>query len=287
MFINRKFVKGHRMKSKSNFLAAGNLNFLALFMVFLGCLFLSDEGRKPLIYNGSNELRYNGTDSTGFFYTPKFLFNKGSYGLNIEFEENSASTPKIELWRQSEKLEEWQIAPNAGSFSTDFTLPYDSQDVQFRIVSDGSNITISSDAGSKIQKLTITPKTFFYSDTYFIIALFLLAVIFAQLYFAKNKLNQQQTIDLCLIFGIAILCTFPFFGTTNIYDKVDIGYHLTRIEGIKDSILDGQNGAFILPQGAENYGYLNALYPYFFLYIPALFRLCRVSLLFSYKLFVF
>ncbi len=82
------------------------------------------------------------------------------------------------------------------------------------------------------------------------------------------------------------MCTFPFFGTTNIYDKVDIAYHLTRIEGIKDGILDGQIGAYILPQGVENYGYLNALYPYFFLYIPALLRLCKVSLLFSYKFFI-
>ncbi len=266
------------MKSETKFFNARNLQFLALFLVFLGCLFLSDEGRKPLIYNGS-ELKSDATENATTFYTPKFLFNKGSYNINIALNDVSETLPKIELWRQSEKLTEWQIAQNSDNFSSDFTLPYDSQDVQFRVFFD-------SEENSNITKLTISPKTFFYSDTYFMIALFLLAAIFAQLYFAKNKLTQQQIIDLCLILGIAVLCTFPFFGTTNIYDKVDIGYHLTRIEGIKDGILDGQMGAYILPQGAENYGYLNALYPYSFLYIPALLRLCKVSLLFSYKFFI-
>ena len=268
------------MKSETIFFNARNLQFLALFLVFLGCLFLSDEGRKPLIYNGS-ELKSEPTENAITFYTPKFLFNKGSYNINIALNDVSETLPKIELWRQSEKLTEWQIAQNSDNFSSDFTLPYDSQDVQFRVVFD-------SEENSNITKLTISPKTFFYSDTYFMIALFLLAAIFAQLYFAKNKnkISQNQIIDLYLILGIAVLCTFPFFGTTNIYDKVDIGYHLTRIEGIKDGILDGQMGAYILPQGAENYGYLNALYPYSFLYIPALLRLCKVSLLFSYKFFI-
>ena len=42
-----------------------------------------------------------------------------------------------------------------------------------------------------------------------------------------------------------------------------------------------------MPAGCENYGSLNALYRYLFLYIPACLRLCNVSLLFSYKFFIF
>ena len=120
------------------------------------------------------------------------------------------------------------------------------------------------------------------------IALFLLTAIFLQLYFYKNKskITQNQIIDFYMIFGIAVLCTFPFFSTVTNYG-LDMPYHLARIEGIKDGIQDGQLGVNILPNGTENYGYLNSLYPYLFLYIPALFRLCNVSLILSYKLFIF
>ena len=266
------------MKTKIAFFNSTNLNFLTIFILFLGCLFLSDEGRKPLIYEG-NELQYSSTENISTFCTPKFLFNKGTYNINISFDDIPANTPKIELWRQSEKLDKWQIAQNTDNFSTDFSLPYDSQDVQFRIV-------FNSKQQPTIEKLTIAPKTFFYSDTYFMIVLFLLTAIFAQLYFAKNKLTQQQIVDIFLIFGIATLCTFPFFSTVTNYG-IDKPYHLARIEGIKDGILDGQIGVNILPNGTENYGYLNSLYPYLFLYIPALFRLCNVSLILSYKLFIF
>ena len=276
------------MKSKINFFNSTNLKFLALFLVFLGCLFLSDEGRKPLIYE-SKELLYKSAENISTFYTPKFLFNKGTYNINISFGDISANTPKIELWRQSEKLDEWQIAQNTDNFSTDFILPYDSQGVQFRIVfEDNQQSLIGNDS---IEKVSITPETFFYSDTYFMIVLFLLTAIFAQLYFAKNKLTQQQIIDLCLILGIAILCTFPFFDTTikpsSLEANVDLPYHFARIEGIKDGILDGQFGVNILPNGTENYGQLNSLYPYSFIYISALLRIFRTSLMFSYKFLLF
>ncbi|MDE7429233.1 MAG: hypothetical protein K2N00_08235, partial [Lachnospiraceae bacterium] len=43
----------------------------------------------------------------------------------------------------------------------------------------------------------------------------------------------------------------------------------------------------ILPDGLQNNGYLNAMYPYLFLYIGAFLRICRVSLGFSYKTLIF
>ncbi len=273
------------MKSETNFFNIRNFQFLAIFLAFLGCLFLSDESRKPLIYNGK-ELSSKQNENIITFYTPKFLFNKGSYNINIDFGDTSANISKVELWRQSEKLNEWKISSDMSTFSNNFSLPYDSQDVQFRIVFD--NNQQSTIVNDKIEKLSIAPESFFYSDTYFMIALFLLAAIFAQLYFAKNihKISQNQIIDLYLILGIAVLCTFPFLSAVTNYG-LDMPYHLARIEGIKDGILDGQFGVNILPNGTENYGYLNTLYPYLFLYIPAVFRLCNVSIILSYKLFIF
>ena len=125
------------MKSETNFFNIRNFQFLAIFLAFLGCLFLSDESRKPLIYNGK-ELSSKQNENIITFYTPKFLFNKGSYNINIDFGDTSANISKVELWRQSEKLNEWEISSDMSTFSNNFSLPYDSQDVQFRIVVDNN-----------------------------------------------------------------------------------------------------------------------------------------------------
>ena len=41
------------------------------------------------------------------------------------------------------------------------------------------------------------------------------------------------------------------------------------MEGLKDGILDGQIPVIIMPDGLKGNGYLNAMYPYLFLYIGA------------------
>ena len=89
-----------------------------------------------------------------------------------------------------------------------------------------------------------------------------------------------------MILGAALLATTPMMQPY-LYNADDLCYHLARIEGVKDAVLDGQIGANILPNGLQNNGYMNAMYPYLFLYIGAFLRICRVSLAFSYKTLIF
>ena len=67
----------------------------------------------------------------------------------------------------------------------------------------------------------------------------------------------------------------------------DVCYHLLRIEGLKDGMLDGQFPVVIFPEALAGNGYLNSMYPYLFLYIPAFLRLLGVSLALSYKTLIF
>ena len=68
----------------------------------------------------------------------------------------------------------------------------------------------------------------------------------------------------------------------------DLAYHLMRIENIKDGLLDGQFPVRIGPAYKNGLGYASPiLYPELFLYLPALFRLCGVSLMVSYQALVF
>ena len=68
----------------------------------------------------------------------------------------------------------------------------------------------------------------------------------------------------------------------------DLGYHLMRVEGIKDSILSGQFPNRIAPEWQQGYGYASPIfYGETVLYIMAFFRLVGFTVLTSYRMFFF
>ena len=67
----------------------------------------------------------------------------------------------------------------------------------------------------------------------------------------------------------------------------DLGYHLLRIEGVKDSIIAGEFPARIYHLALNGWGYGGSMfYQDYLLYIPALFRLAGLDIITAYKLFI-
>lgn len=258
-------------------------------------LWLGNEGDNPLAYTGS-ELQYavGALDSdyalvirdavarTGIVAsTPQIVVNRGTYSIDFKYETDKTGNV-IELWEMGNKIAGWDLDPEQNEFSVDFTLAKDAKQLSVRFNYGGSGSFI-------IQKVFLTPRTLFYTDTYFLIVLFLLlnlAGFFLYRRHLDNPISQDVLTDACVIIGVALLATSPMFSTY-LYNGDDLCYHLARIEGIKDGILDGQIPVIIMPDGLKGNGYLNAMYPYLFLYIGAFLRICRVSIGLSYKSLIF
>lgn len=257
-------------------------------------MWLGDEGRAPIVYTGS-ELQHSvglvdsekalliqeSVAKAGIIArTPQYVMNRGTYTINMQYSAKEEGTV-VELWEQANKIAAWQVNPQTKKFSTDFTLSKDAKQLQVRINYGGSG-------DLTIQEIEIVPYTLFYTDTYFFIAVFLLINGLGCLYFKKNKgfITQEKFLDYSIILGVSLLATSPMMQTY-LYNGDDLCYHLARLEGLKDGILDGQIPVNILPDGLRGNGYLNAMYPYLFLYIGAFLRICRVSLALSYKVIVF
>ena len=257
-------------------------------------LWLGNEGRRPLIYTGSKLQHTFGLIDSEYSlvvqesvamngivaYTPKYVLNKGSYtaGLTYTAEETDSV---LELWEQGRKVAAWTIDPEQTQLVADFTLSKDAKQIQLQINYSGKGALI-------IKELRLTPNTIFYSDTYFFIVVFLACSLLMWLYLTRGRarLNQEQIVDYSIILGVALLATTPMMQTY-LYNGDDLCYHLARLEGLKDGILDGQIPVNIQPEGLKGNGYLNAMYPYLFLYIGAFLRICRVSIGLSYKVLVF
>lgn len=258
-------------------------------------LWLGGEGSNPLSYLGL-DLQYSvGILDTNYALlvkesmartgiiagTPELVINKGTYSLSFQYETDETGNV-IELWEQGNKVAGWDLDPEQNTFTTDFTLAKDAQQFSVKLNYNGSGSFL-------VQKLTLTPRTLFYTDTYFIIIVFLVFCLAGYFLYQKHlqqPISQEKRIDFCIILGVALLATSPMFSTY-LYNGDDLCYHLARIEGIKDGILDGQVPVIIMPEALKGNGYLNAMYPYLFLYIGAFLRICRVSIGLSYKVIIF
>ncbi|MCM1124063.1 MAG: 6-pyruvoyl-tetrahydropterin synthase-related protein [Eubacterium sp.] len=266
---------------------------VAVCMIML-LLWLGNEGSSPLVYTGTrlqhsvglidsennlvirDSVAVNGIVAS----TPGYIMNKGTYTTQLNYtvaEEGSV----LELWEQGRKVAAWSMDPSRNQLVVDFTLSKDAKQLQLQVNYSGKgDLTIKS--------LSLSPAVMFYSDSYFMMAVFLLcSVLVWKIYIEGNvRLTQEQLVDYSIILGVALLAMTPMMQTY-LYNGDDLCYHLARLEGLKDGILDGQIPVNIQPDGMRENGYLNALYPYLFLYIGAFLRICRVSIGLSYKTLVF
>ena len=263
----------------------------ALFVIFL---WLGDEGKQPMIYYGT-ELQHSVglIDSEDALvlqesvarngvvaYTPNYVMNKGSYTWILKYISEQQGNV-LELWEQGDKIAAWPIDPSENETSVDFTLSKDTKRLQVCINYGGKGALT-------VQKLSVEPQGLFYTDTYLMIVVVLLLHLAGWWYIkgGKDRIPQGMLLDGCVIVAVTLLATTPMMQTY-LYNADDLCYHLARLEGLKDGILDGQIPVNILPEGLEGNGYMNAMYPYLFLYIGAFLRICRVSLAFSYKVLIF
>lgn len=257
-------------------------------------IWLGNEGKSPLVYTGSELQHTVGlidseyaliirdavARSGAIANTPQYVMNKGSYTVTLSYRAEEADSV-LELWEQGRKVAGWTMDPDKTELTADFTLSKDAKQLQIKVNYSGAGELV-------IQRLSLSPYTMFYSDTYFFMILFLAVSLLLWWYLQKGgtRLTQQQVVDYSVILGVALLATTPMMQTY-LYNGDDLCYHLARLEGLKDGILDGQIPVNILPDGLKGNGYLNAMYPYLFLYIGAFLRICRVSLALSYKALIF
>lgn len=257
-------------------------------------LWLCNEGGRPLVYTGVRLQHSVGlADSENGLVirdsvagngivanTPEYIMNKGSYSAQLNYiadEEGSV----LELWEQGRKVAAWSIDPSQNLLTVNFTLSKDAKQLQLKVNYSGKGALI-------LNSLSLSPDKMFYSDTYFLMAVFLIGslLVWKVLIEGRVRLAQEQLVDYSIILGVALLATTPLMQTY-LYNGDDLCYHLARLEGLKDGILDGQIPVNIQPDGLQENGYLNAMYPYLFLYIGAFLRICRVSIGFSYKVLIF
>lgn len=158
--------------------------------------------------------------------------------------------------------------------------------LQVTLDKDESQIVVSSSSENLATVTAHADHAIFHDNTLIALLFFALLFYIGYVKFKCRKPLAKPAVILGLIL-VAVFASYPLFTDYLSYGQ-DLNFHLYRIEGLKDGLLSGQFPVRIDPTHNQGYGYISAsVYPSLFLYFPALLRLCGISLVLSYKLFLF
>ena len=219
------------------------------------------------------------TPSGLYNVTSEILLKKGTYDYTVSFEGSSDDSFFVmhnihtNFFQAYDQVTLYLTEKNSG-VSRSFPLNVDLH-MTLRIMYSGSgNVTIT---GFSIHENNDGAKR----DLCIKLAL-LMMLNGILLFFQKRKEGKTEdgtVLSFCVLLGITLMISYPILTRSGTMAVTDAEFHLTRIESIKDGLLQGQFPVRISPDFYDGYGYANSImYGELFLYIPAFLRILGFTL---------
>lgn len=244
-----------------------------------------DEKNETFGISNDNADGYSGeVVSTG-----DMLFEKGTYqfmvSYNTDCDDNycvlSSVTEMDEKGNSGVEYATKVLDSSKNGQLIEITFPNDTTDVSLKVYYETGDLNIGQLTIQRMSKDTDTICLY----VFFILLFSLLGYLFL-IRFNGDDEDSKKYVAIMLIIAI-IYCSTPLFNDF-VLKGHDTLFHLTRIEGIYEAILDHQFPMWINMYENNTYGYATPImYPQLFLIIPALLRVCGMSLMNSYKMLLF
>lgn len=294
LFTVRKKEEGEAL-----FSFGGAYRYLCILAIGVMLILIGDESGKPLRMDG-NQLKHDvgaaewdylvigeGSGYSGAWASmDTYALNRGDYLIGAAYTAETG-TNKLVVTDNGKVIVEQLLSEKENYIEIPFTLEHDSQEIVIQYWYGGTGYFYAN-------SLSLHTTTGFYRDAAYYAVVFCLIVTALTGYavYQKKRVGQltekekaeakKKTAVTVFLTAVALFSFLPYLHGSLPWGD-DLCYHLIRIEGIKDGIRDGQFPVTIYPEGLKGYGYLNCMYPYLFLYIPAVIRLFGVSIAASYK----
>ncbi len=288
-------------KAGARLSAGGVYRYLCFAVIAVMLIFVGDESDKPLRIGGC-DLKHDvgavewdylvigeGSGYAGAWASMNtYALNGGSYSVGVAYGAQTEDN-KLVITDNGKVIVEQTLPTSETYIEVPFELAHDSQEIAVRLWYGGTGYLYA-------YSMSLRSETGFYNDAVYYAVVFcllqILAVGYALLRMKKKFLPESARKEpapakvVIILTAVGLFSFLPYLNGSLPWGD-DLCYHLIRIEGIRDGIRDGQFPVMIYPEGLNGYGYLNCMYPYLFLYIPAFIRLCGVSIAASYKTLIF
>lgn len=304
LFVAMLLLFGIRRKEESaQILSFGSVyRYLCFLVIGVMLIFVADESAKPLRISG-NHLKHDfgaaewdylvigeGSGYSGVWASmDTYVLDEGSYYIGAAYTAETG-TNKLVVTDNGKIIVEELLSEDENYVEIPFTLDHDSQEIRIEYWYGGVGYFYAN-------SLSLHTDTAFYRDAvyYAIVFCIICLALAGYMLYQKRRLIQmpeeaaaakRKWAVMIVLMAVSLFSFLPYLHGGLPWGD-DLCYHLIRIEGIKDGMRDGQFPVFVYPEGLKGYGYLNCMYPYLFLYIPAVIRLFGVSIAASYKTLVF
>lgn len=292
-----------RKKEETSLLSFGGVyRYLCFLAIGVMLIFIADESAKPLRTDGCNLKHDIGAAEWDYLVISEtsgysgawasmdtYMLDQGSYYIGAAYTAETG-TNKLVVTDNGKVIVEELLSEKENYIEIPFELDHDSQEIVIQYWYGGVGYFYAN-------SLSLHSETGFYRDAvYYAIVFCVICLALAEyvLYHKRRVLQMQaeaaakakrKYAAAVVLTAVSLFSFLPYLHGGLPWGD-DLCYHLIRIEGIKDGMRDGQFPVFIYPEGLKGYGYLNCMYPYLFLYIPAFIRLFGVSIAASYKTLV-
>lgn len=231
-------------------------------------------------------------DSNGISYvaTPEVTLPRGMYTLQVEYECRGDAKLNVfhTLGSYGRNIGGYMDMEENGSFRDEFTVKYGDRPLHVRgqlagEVTDGEYLLI--------RNITITSAKVGTRHFVFLLAVFMLAIdLLLILYAMRDKIfvDAERTWQWKCLLLLVGFCSLPLTVDYLFGNAIDLEFHLTRIESIKDSLLNGVFPVRVSTYWMNGHGYASSVfYGDLFLYLPAVLRIFGISVSTAYFVYVF
>ena len=267
-------MKKNNHSGKSILIAAGLLLLIyVLFLINKDLFHFEYKYSKPVVFSPQNSAK------SDYYLTDGFLLKKGTYLFSFSGKMIGKKSSVFMINPENKKLISVEFADGEKEYEEEITIDKN-ETVRLGVSYDPGFGTL------KVDRIRIASEHVLTRESVFRHLIVSLAVVCAAVVLAAAILRKKDCKTFFFILLLTVIICFPYFSK-DFFLGDDLFFHLSRIEGIAQTLQAGyfpaRNQLFWL----QNYGYgVGYFYPELFMYIPAVIRCIGFSILTSYKAFI-
>ncbi len=245
--------------------------------------------QEDLVYDSGEPGFYIDTTTGSQIATPEFTLPRGMYTVTIQYEYEGPVVMNV-------SYTDGRLVPDfsgdiqtrsSGTSVCDIKNRYSNRPMQVRgrLRGDAWEGCYLLVQGITVTASSLALRNFLFQFVTVLLAIDAMGLIF--LYKTSWKITEEYAKTGKALFLLALFVSLPLLVDYLPGASHDLGFHLMRIEGIKEGLLSGMLPVKIQPNWLGGHGYAaSVFYGDLFLYIPAVLRIFGVSIQSSYQFYV-
>lgn len=277
--MHKKIMQGLELRENKDTIMKKKITFFILIAISVAFCFLYEQSHTYTCIQGREYVTWTNNGEAYVVNEYDMALNQGSYELTLNYNNETGGEASFQVLDMAHNNGENELGIVVlegvlGEGYGEVILPIELKEDTLSL-----RLNLSDEVNVFQWKAELIEDD--YTDGIFLFIL--MAVILFLVYWKIDWKNVQYEM---VLLGLGIFITLPLAGSGLMLGH-DMTFHLSRIEGIAESLAAGQFPVRLNPVINFGYGFASEiLYPNLFVYIPGILRALGMSLVTAYKFWI-